>query len=261
MRAVAPPTLVRYARAGSRRPAEVAAPRCTTASAPSTAGRRLEGTARSPGTTSTGGMGGAAGRRRTIKRGRCPAATSRGTSAVPIKPVAPVTTILGTGNLPALLPVQLAELLVGEAGPAVPWIGGDHVTEPVLGLAQAAELSQGQADVVVALGHPDAVGKAIDHLLVAGKRGSGIAGAEQARRTEEGRVGGGIRLAGEEDGALEVPPRCCVVLPLESLPPALVVVRRAEVVGHVPGCGREDRDHHAPDQVRLRSGQRARSCP
>src|SRR3990172_9299035 len=210
---------------------------------------------------STGGAGAAAGGRRMMRRGRCPAATSRGMSAVPRKPLAPVTTTLDTGHLSAGLAVQLAELLVGEAGPAVPRVGGDHVTEPVLGLIQAAELSQAEADVVVALGHPDALGKAIDHFLVAGTRGSGIAGAEQARRTEEGRVSGGIRLAGEEDGALEVPPRCRVVLPLESLPPALVVVRRAEVVGHVPGCGREDRDHHAPDQVRLRSGQRARSCP
>src|SRR3990170_8329890 len=161
--------------------------------------------------TSTGGAGAAAGGRRMMRRGRCPAATSRGMSAVPMKPLAPVTTTLDTAYLGARLPVQLAELLVGEAGPTVPRVGGDHVTEPVLGLIQAAELSQAEADVIVALGHPDAVWKAIDHLLVAGERRSGIAGSKQARRSEEGGLGGGIRVAGKEDGPLEVPASRCVV--------------------------------------------------
>ena len=99
--------------------------------------------------------------------------------------------------------------------------------------------------MVVALGHPDAVGEALDDGAVAGERTRGVARAEQARGAEEGGIGGGRGLAPEIDRAREVPERVPVVLRGEGLPAALVEEAGAVVAGDVPG-GRHH-DEHDPE--------------
>src|SRR5207245_1619736 len=91
----------------------------------------------------------AAGRRRKRRRGVCPAAASRGASAVPMNPLAPVTRTLAT-RVPALA-TELAELLGGEVGPAVSRIRHHDVAETGLRVAPAPELPEAGAHVVVAL--------------------------------------------------------------------------------------------------------------
>src|SRR5439155_19886260 len=172
-----------------------------------------------------------------------PAATSRGASAVPMKPLAPVTSTLATRAPP--LRAQLAELLGGEAGPAVSGVRHHDVAEAGLGLSPPPELLQAETHVVVALGHPDAVREALDDGAVAGERPRGVARTQQARGAEERPVGGGRRLAPQLDGTREVPHGRAVVLRREGLPAALVEEAGAVVAGDVPGGG--DPDEHDPE--------------
>src|SRR5262249_8957744 len=139
---------------GSTRPAEVAAPRCTTASAPSTAVATLRSSTRSPSTTSTLGGPPRRGRRQRTRR-QWPAAASLGRSAVPMKPLARVRSTLAMSRPHPCLLAELGHLLLGESGPAIPGVVHHDVAEAGLCLPEPVELPEAEADVVVALRDPD----------------------------------------------------------------------------------------------------------
>src|SRR5205823_2142393 len=78
-----------------------------------------------------------------------------GSGSVPMKPLAPVTRTPSTPPPHPALLVELVHLLLGEAGPAVARVVHHDVAEARLRLPQPPELPEAEADVVVALGHPD----------------------------------------------------------------------------------------------------------
>src|SRR5579875_1187941 len=218
---------------------------------PATAARTLAASARSPRTISVPGASAPAAVR-SMRRGLWPAARRRGTSAVPMKPLAPVTSTLATPPPGACLGVNLLELFGGEPGPAVARIRRDHEAEPIPRFAQPPELPQTEPDVVVALRHPHAARKAVDDRLVAEERLGRLAGAQQARRAEERRVRSGVRLPAEEDGPLEVALGRRVVLSLERMPALLVEAGRSHVAEDVPRGRREQGDRDGCHEVRLK---------
>src|SRR5262249_57235058 len=93
------------------------------------------------------------GRRQRTRR-RWPVAASLGRSAVPMKPLAPVTSTLATSAPRPGLLAQLVHLLLGEPGPTVPGVVHHDIAETVLRFAQPVELPETEADAAAALGHP-----------------------------------------------------------------------------------------------------------
>src|SRR5262249_29433384 len=255
--AVEPPTLTRYVTGESSRPADVAAPRCTTASHPATAGARLAASARSPPTMSNG-PGGGGGAVRESRGNVWPARASAGASAAPMNPDAPVTSTrlaMAMPPGPALL-TQLIELLFGEARPAIAGVRADHEPELVAGSPPVGELPLAEPDVVVALRDPDGAGKIVDHALVAGHRVGGPIRAEQARGAEERGVPGRVGLTAEEPRPVEVVDRGRVVALRERVPPALVEARRPEIAREVPRRREREQDDRRGHHHRAHDGER-----
>src|SRR6266446_1640777 len=171
-----------------------------------------------------------------------------------MKPLAPVTSTLATSPPRPSLLVKLVHLLLREACPAVARVVHHHVAKARLRLPQPPELPEAEADVVVALGHPDGGREAFDDGAVAFERLGGLSGTEETRGAEERAVARRRGVAAEQDRAVEVVDRGRVVLLLEGLPAELVVVRRSVGPGDVPEGRREDADqpHSHPDRLRAR---------